>query len=262
MKRPSRQHKRGMQENKPALSWALPPPGPTGTTQETRARLSPSLFSPPLPSPSSFQHRHDGRKAARKTHSTLHQEGSLYPAPHPPGSRVLVHVPGSELTTLDRIAVVCSSLMIVGSVAWVPVAYAWLWRRWSRIPKDQKARRIICASLLAGLTALVVIGPHKHKRVGDWLKVRSWRLWKSWMRFVAMEVVLDHRNASKHPPLDPHQEKAIVAITPHGIFPFSLAMAAISNIGTRAFGPLRPVVASATNMIPFVRSLLGWMGCM
>ena len=44
-----------------------------------------------------------------------------------------------------------------------------------------------------------------------------------------------------------------------GIFPFGLAFAALSESSQSAFGKFRAVVASATQMIPWVRDVLRWV---
>ena len=64
------------------------------------------------------------------------------------------------------------------------------------------------------------------------------------MRFFAFEVVADEYNSVK----ELVNEQAILGISPHGIFPFGLAFAALSDQATHAFGSFRAVVASATQV--------------
>lgn len=186
----------------------------------------------------------------------LGPRGSIYPPAYPPGSQVLVKIPGAaELSLIDRSLVAISSLLVVGSFAWVPLVFIWAWRRWKKIPKDQKDRRMLYGSLLAACVAVKVLGPHRRPQVGEWLKSRHWYLWKSWLRFIAFEVVADSPKAATNL----RDKQAILAVSPHGLFPFALAFAALPEQASEAFGYFRPVVATATNLFPFVNTFLKWL---
>lgn len=191
-----------------------------------------------------------------KTHGDIKfgRSSSIYPL-NPIGSRSIVRVSGDELTNYDRLIVGLSSLFFVGGVFWVPAVYAWLINRYQRIPVDQKRRRAICAALLLSLTTLYAMGPHRNPKMGERVKVHKWGLWKSWMRFFAFEVVADEYDSIK----DLVHEQAILGISPHGIFPFGLAFAALSEQAAHAFGSFRAVVASATQLLPWVRDVLRWV---
>jgi hypothetical protein len=180
---------------------------------------------------------------------------SIYPT-LPRGSQVLVRVSGTELTLRDRLVVYVSALFFIGSLFWLPSIYAWAINRLRSIPKDQPRRRAMYTFFLVGVTALYAAGPHRRARVGDLVQVKKWSLWKAWLRFFAFEVVADGGiNSVK----DLLQGQAIVGISPHGIFPFGLAFATLTDLSSEAFGRLRPVVASATQLIPFVRDVLNWV---
>lgn len=186
----------------------------------------------------------------------LGRRGSIYPPPYPPGSQVLYKIPGNgELSVIDRSLVVLSSLFVVGSFAWVPLIFVWAYRRWKKIPKDQKDKRFMYGSLLIACVAIKVLGPHRKPEVGDWLRKRHWYLWKSWLRFIAFEVVADSTKAA----VDLRDKQAILAVSPHGLFPFGLAFAALPQQASEAFGHFRPVVATATNLFPFVNTFLKWL---
>ena len=193
---------------------------------------------------------------ARMKAATPRVKSSIYPISHPAGSHVLLKYSGSEMTAYDRLVVIASSLFFVGSVFWVPAFYMWAWKRFRAIPKDQVKRRALYATILLSTTALFVAGPHRNPRVGEWVKVRKWSLWTSWLRFFALEVVADKGHESVKNLL---KDQAIVAISPHGIFPFGLAFAALSDSSQKAFGKFRAVVASATQLIPWVRDVLCWV---
>jgi hypothetical protein len=171
---------------------------------------------------------------------------------------VISKASGNEFSLYDRLVVYSSSLFIVGGVFWVPAFYLWAWKRFRSIPKDEKKRRAVYATILLSVTALFAIGPHRNARVGEWLQVRKWSLWKSWLRFFAFEVVADQGYDSIKNLLE---EQAIVAVSPHGLFPFGLFAAAVNDTSEKAFGRVRVVVASATQMIPWVRDLTRWMNC-
>lgn len=190
---------------------------------------------------------------------------SIYPSRPSVGIKVLSVAPGSaNVTFRDRAFVYASSLFIVGSVVWVPLCYAWAYRKWKATPKHDKRRRAMYMSLLLSAAALAVAGPHRTRRVGRWLKARQWSLWRAWMNFIAFEVVSDRNNNSpgdaEEDSFDVTKDQAILAIIPHGIVPFALAFSALPEAASRVFGEFRPVVATATAFFPFVRSFLGWIG--
>lgn len=181
---------------------------------------------------------------------------STYPKLHPADSKRIFRFGENDVTAFDKIVVASSSIFFVGGVFWVPALYAWAWKRYRSIPKEQRRRRLIYGCVLLFITALFARGPHRNPKVGEWVKVHKWSLWKSWMRFLAVEVIQDSPITSMG---DFKNEPAILTVSPHGIFPFSLAFAALSDISEQAFGKFRAVVASATEMIPFVRDVLKWV---
>lgn len=180
---------------------------------------------------------------------------SIYPL-HPPGSEVIVKYNENDLTAYDRLVVYASSLFFVGGVFWVPALYAWVWKKYQLIPRTERKRRAIYLGFLIAASAFIVAGPHRNRRVGDWMNVHKWSLWKSWLRFFAFEIVADQGFDSVKQLLD---TQAILTVSPHGIFPFGLAFAALSEASEKAFGRFRAVVASATQMIPWVRDVLKWV---
>ena len=189
---------------------------------------------------------HDGTEKYRN-------RSSVYPL-NPVGSTSLTRFSGDALTNYDRLTIGLSSLFFVGGVFWVPAAYVWMVKRFRRIPPEQKRRRALYAALIFSITALYAAGPHRGKRMGKWMNVKKWGLWKSWMRYLAFEIVADEYDSIK----DLGNDQAILGITPHGIFPFGLGIAAFSEQATQAFGSFRIVVATAAQLIPWVRDILTW----
>jgi 1-acyl-sn-glycerol-3-phosphate acyltransferase len=229
--------------------------------REDQGHPSPSAFSPPTsPSSSSFS--------------------SIYPL-HPPDSQWLARVSDTELTLWDKILVSGSSLVIVGSFVWVPALLVWAFRRWKRV-RSRRRRLLYAALFFAALSVYVGVAPHKNKRVGQWIRVKQWKLWRAWIRFLAAEVLLDQSpggtpqpgptcnthnttisssssSAAQTTPLPPPlaQQNAILAFCPHGIFPFALGVAAITDWGQAIFGAFRPMVASAVQRVPLLGDLVG-----
>ena len=72
-------------------------------------------------------------------------------------------------------------------------------------------------------------GPHRSKRVGEWLDVRKWRLWDAWLNYVGFTVLhdrgdnsidakqssLSHDNNNNHQEFDPLTSPAMYAFVPH-----------------------------------------------
>lgn len=79
------------------------------------------------------------------------------------------------------------------------------------------------------------------------------------MNYIAYEVVSEASTKDSASKFDMKKDQAIFAFVPHGIFPFSIAFAALPQIAVDAFGAFRPVVASATRLLPALRTLMEWL---
>jgi hypothetical protein len=189
----------------------------------------------------------------------LNSVSTIYPQ-HPVDSRVLVRYPEVELALTDRLIVTISSLVICGSFVWVPALSIWLYRRWKAIPKEAKRRRRLYGCLLFGTVAFLIAGPHRSMRVGEWLQPRKWKMWDAWSKFLAIEIIADTSINYPRSRIAIDRDKAILAFAPHGIFPFSLAFAALPDVASNIFGPFRPVIATAANLLPFVNTFVSWIG--
>lgn len=126
------------------------------------------------------------------------------------------------------------------------------------------------------LTIMLILsiwGPHRNKRIGEWLNVRQWRLWDAWLNYVGFTVLHDrgddagnsaatNSNSNNHQQeFDPMNDPAMYAFVPHGIFPFGLAFSCLPQRGyENTWGLFRPVVATATRLFPLVRTFIAWMG--
>jgi hypothetical protein len=191
----------------------------------------------------------------RDTTSRKQFSTSVFPL-HPKGSEVIVKFNESDLTSYDRLVVYVTSLFFVGGVFWVPALYAWAWKKYRTIPKTEIQRRVVYFAFIVAGSTLFAVGPHRSRKAGEWIDVHRWSIWRSWLRFFAFEIVADNGLDSVKEFLE---KQAIVAVSPHGIFPFGLAFAALSEASAKAFGRFRAVVASATQMIPWVRDVLVWV---
>jgi len=198
---------------------------------------------------------------------------SLYPLHSPQTHRHLKRLTPHPSTTqpfstLDDLAVVLSSLTVVGAVAWVPLAFTIAYRNYRAVPTestDPKSvrKRRIYRILLTTVLAVAIAGPHRSESVGRWLGVKRWRLWKAWMRFVAFEVVSDvppSVGGERGVGFDRRRDPAIYAIVPHGVFPFALGFSFLPQAAVDVFGSFRPVVATATRFLPFVNTIIRWTG--
>ena len=190
---------------------------------------------------------------------------SLYPF-LPPKTQILSKDVG-PCTALDRFKVTFTSLFFVGSLVWIPTLYLYVYRKYKLAKKEghEKKKRLYW-SLLASLVVMGIWAPHRKAKVGKWLKVREWSIWHSFLRFFAFQVVTDDSfsmatslSSRKSKPFDITKDPAILAVSPHGIFPFSLAMVALPSAASEAFGYMRLIVASATEFFPLVRTLLSWL---
>jgi hypothetical protein len=186
----------------------------------------------------------------KTTFTTMRNKSSLYPL-HPSGTRVLLDYSPSSLTRIDRLLVILSSCSIIGSVIWFPALITRLYRRYKKIPKGDTRRRYLYAGVLTACLAIYIKAPHHRGSIGNLLRIRRWPLWQSWLRYIAIKVILDAQDNDK--------DDLIVAMSPHGIFPFSLAFCILPETVETAFGRLAPVVAPATRLFPLVRDFIAWL---
>lgn len=222
------------------------------------------------------------------------RKSSLYPT-YPENTYILAKQSvrnNDELSKLDQFLVYSSSLLIVGSVIWVPASLLmYCYRKWKQYLRDyrlfqkncdgddeeekqRKKKKIglyygCCLASMISIVAIMITGPHRHPKVGKFLNVRKWRLWQAWLNYISFEVITDcigytksHQQKPMHDAkqtFDYKKDPAIFAVIPHGLFPFSLAFSALPDIALQTFGFFRPIVATATNLFPFVNMFLSWI---
>lgn len=220
--------------------------------------------------PSQGQH-HFSSNTNESKHNSL-----VYPLQLPPGTKRLFQA--DELSIYDEALVIGFSLIVFSSVVWVPwaisrIAHKYVWKERNARPDDdnddddeddkyRKRKKVLRYTMFLVL-AVALMKPYANPKVGRWLNVRRWRIWKAWLNYVSMEVLLakgeeeggiERKKTKKN--FDWKNDQAIFAIVPHGLFPFPLAFAALADV---AFGIIRPVAATATSLFPFVRELLGFL---
>ena len=71
------------------------------------------------------------------------------------------------------------------------------------------------------------------------------------LSYILFDPEYGDRAAQMHEEI--RNEQAMLAFSPHGIFPFSIAFPALLS---QTMGTFRPVVASATAFLPIVRDFL------
>jgi len=173
--------------------------------------------------------------------------------------RQFSHGPGEiSLSKWDDLVVKLSSLFFVGAVVWVPSLFIYLYKKWKNTPKIDVKKRAFYRNLFLSLSLCAIIGPHRHPKVGQWVKAKRWKLWDSWLRYISFEVISEQVEDQKNN-FDPKEDQAILAFSPHGIFPFGLAFAVMPQAATDIFGEFRPVVATATRLFPLIRTILEWL---
>jgi hypothetical protein len=215
------------------------------------------------------------------TASSSSTSNNNHPWQLPRGTQVLFQ--SDPLSVYDEALVIGFSLIVFSSVVWVPwaifkIMYKYYWRERNNCrngdsdeEKYQKRKKVLRYTILLVVT-IGVMKPYANASVGRWLNVRRWRIWKAWLNYVSMEVllakatdldgdddnpiILDKTRSRNSPAFDWKNDPAIFAVIPHGLFPFPLAFAALTDA---VFGIIRPVTATATSLFPFVREILGFL---
>ena len=186
------------------------------------------------------------------------RQSSCYPI-HPNESQVLVRVSGTDFGFIDRLLVYGSSLFIVASPIWVPTTLTWCYRRLRQNENLDRNRRKIYTAFIIAFLGLVITPrrPLQSPSFGRFIRIRSWSLWKAWLRFVAFEAILDKQSKTDISNL--RNEKNIMAFCPHGIFPFAFGLGVLPETAQKAFGVFRPVVATAVWAFPIVGTIIRWL---
>lgn len=73
-------------------------------------------------------------------------------------------------------------------------------------------------------------------------------------------MISEVNNKESKSNFDMKKDQAIFAVVPHGIVPVSLGFSVVPQTAVDTFGGFRPVVASATRLLPGLRTLMEWVG--
>ncbi|CAK0850268.1 unnamed protein product [Prorocentrum cordatum] len=156
-------------------------------------------------------------------------------------------------TPAKEAAVIATALLAINAPVVTPLLLAWLWRR-SRGRSDaagaddakgpRRARALFWALLLAFVAlALAPMRP----RPG----LMQSRFWRWWLEYFSVRVV---HKSGKPLPLGQY----FYCFTPHGLYPFSGAMACVSKM-VDVFPRMRIISAAVGTRVPMVRQLMGWI---
>lgn len=93
----------------------------------------------------------------------------------------LVAPKSKDISNTDQAMVALSSLFFVGGVVWAPAMYIWIYKKWKNTPDDKEnaKNRKLYRNILIGMMLVGIIGPHRQRKVGEFLNVRNWRIWKA-----------------------------------------------------------------------------------
>lgn len=184
--------------------------------------------------------------------------------------KTLIRIPPDDMTIFEKFVIGSTSILFFGAILWTPIVYAYIWKKWYQIPKQQKQRKTIYAALLFALTGFAVAGPHRSVRFGKYIKLRDWKLWNIWLKFIAFEVRQDllqrkednnKKSTIIKSTFDPRYDNCIQAFVPHGLMPLSIGIAGVPGRAIEAFGIFRKVVATATKFLPLLRDVMLMTNC-
>ncbi|CAM9804363.1 unnamed protein product [Phaeothamnion confervicola] len=135
--------------------------------------------------------------------------------------------------------VTAASLLLIGSFFWFPAGLYWFYRK-KCTTRTRKIAFVVALVILLGAPLPV-----------DRRLTKLW-IWERFLRYFKARVV---------PPNDSGKlTQALFAVIPHGIFPFGIAMTALTSFNAEHFLKARPVVASAITFTPLVGHILRAIG--
>jgi len=140
-------------------------------------------------------------------------------------------------STADTLHVTLSSLGIAAlTIGFVPLSLY-------IIRKKVKSRRRRLAAFLAVALVFYVGRPRRKRK-----DIMSWSLWEHYLHYHQVTVI-DDSDGTFSPIVG---KQKILAIAPHGIIPWGIALPAVSSRLQSVFGNMRAIIATATSYIPIV----------
>mmetsp|Transcript_50194 Transcript_50194/g.108029 ORF Transcript_50194/g.108029 Transcript_50194/m.108029 type:complete len:351 (+) Transcript_50194:55-1107(+) len=153
-------------------------------------------------------------------------------------------------TLLGEVAVVLSSLLVIGSIPGYPILLCVLfYRAWKCDGSPQERRRCWGWFLLA-LAGYVLLATVPVAVRPALMQTRFWRWWLEYM-----SVRVAYRDGKALPP-----GQYLFLMMPHGLYPFSGACASLSEM-VPVFMNMQIAVAPVGQKVPMIRQLMGWIGC-
>lgn len=153
---------------------------------------------------------------------------------------LLLHEAHPELSLKGKIMVLGGSVFFIGSFFWLPLLAWYVWKK-KCTTKKKKALTLV---LFLGL----IYGPLPRRD-----SVRKWKLWDIFASYFGITVLADGTTPTRG-------QQYIFAFTPHGVFPFGVALAAIGKMNSKVFHNLKVVIASSIKHMPPIRQVLESIG--
>ncbi|KAG5187160.1 mono-or diacylglycerol acyltransferase type 2 [Tribonema minus] len=144
--------------------------------------------------------------------------------------------------SLNDLFVVANSLVLIGSFFWVPAGAYVFYKKYCTTRK----RKLAFAAVLA---AIIMVPLPECRRV------TRLRIWRMFLRYFSGRAV---GHLSKD--AGDHQQQALYCLVPHGIFPFGIAFAALSDFHESVFNSARPIVANGILHMPVIGHILRMLG--
>eukprot|EP00953_Heterococcus_sp_UTEX-ZZ885_P030530 16136-Heterococcus_DN1.PRE.1 len=158
---------------------------------------------------------------------------------------------------LNDLIVVTSSLVLIGSFAWVPAATYVVYKRYCKTRRRKIAFWIILTALLT--VPLPECRRIRRQRGTSFLaavqsvhKLERWTLWNRFLRYFSGRAIGYLRSDE--------QRQALYALVPHGIFPFGIGLGSLGKLNYTAFNSMHPVVASSILRMPVIGQILQMLG--
>eukprot|EP00747_Dinoflagellata_sp_TGD_P187054 gnl/TRDRNA2_/TRDRNA2_44525_c0_seq1.p1 gnl/TRDRNA2_/TRDRNA2_44525_c0~~gnl/TRDRNA2_/TRDRNA2_44525_c0_seq1.p1 ORF type:complete len:334 (+),score=49.75 gnl/TRDRNA2_/TRDRNA2_44525_c0_seq1:94-1095(+) len=154
----------------------------------------------------------------------------------------------ANIGPLAEALVAGSALLVIGSVPLLPLGVLWLWRLARQADSENKGRAwtVFLVSFSAYMGLMMV--PVKRRP-----QIMQGKFWRYWLEYLSIRIA--YRAGEPLPP-----QQYVYIMMPHGLYPFSGAMACISKM-VNIFANMRIAVAPIGLKIPLVRQLMGWIGC-
>eukprot|EP00752_Nemacystus_decipiens_P007620 g6810.t1 len=135
--------------------------------------------------------------------------------------------------------VATSSVLLIGSFFWVP---AYLYHVWRNKCKTRRRKALFLGCLVVFLTAPIPVNR----------RIARLPLWDRFWRYFSGRIV-GELEACKG-------KQSLFCLTPHGVFPFGVALASLGRANGAVFNAAKPVCASVILRTPIVGHIVRLIG--